>query len=300
MSARPVLRFAPSPNGALHLGHALSALMAHDAARRMGARFLLRIEDIDVGRCRPAFEAGILADLAWLGLDWEAPVRRQSEHFDTYRAAAARLAGMGLLYPCGCSRARIAAAVKEREAGGRPWPRDPDGSPLYPGLCRPAAPDMASPGADGFALRLDMARAVALAGVPLAWTEHGDGFYRPDGRVGGDPAAPGERVPADPAAWGDVVLCRKDAPTSYHLSVAVDDALQGVTHVTRGRDLYHATAVHRLLQALLGLPEPVYAHHRLLAGPDGLKLAKSRGDLALAALREAGASPAGIRRMAGL
>jgi len=293
-----VLRFAPSPTGELHIGHALSALLACDAARRTGGRFLLRIEDIDVGRCRPAFEALIFDDLAWLGIDWEVPVRRQSEHFDDYRAAAHRLAKAELLYPCTCTRSEIAAAVEAREKDGTPWPRDPDGSPLYPGLCRPPAPveaDVTAAGTGDVALRLDMARALELAGGPLAWTEYGDDFYGPDV----DAAAP-QRIAADPAAWGDVVLGRKDTPTSYHLSVVVDDALQGITHVTRGRDLYEATAIHRLLQSLLDLPEPAYAHHRLLTDADGRKLSKSRRDTSLRALRDAGTTAADIRRMVGL
>ncbi len=293
---RPVLRFAPSPTGALHLGHALSALLAHDAARRVGGRFLLRIEDIDGTRCRPEFERGIYEDLAWLGLDWETPVCRQSDHFADYREAAGRLAAMGLLYPCTCSRSEIAAAVGaiEERAGG-PWPRDPDGSPLYPGTCRPkepVEPDISLVEAGHHALRIDMARAVAVAG-PLSWLEFGDPFYSPD-----NPDA--ARVDADPAVWGDVVVCRKETPTSYHLSVVHDDALQGITHVTRGRDLYEATAIHRLLQTLLGLPEPAYAHHRLLMGDDGRKLSKTRGDTSLAALRAAGRTPQDIRRMVGL
>lgn len=294
-----VLRFAPSPNGKLHLGHALSALLTHQAAVRLGGRFLLRIEDIDRDRCRPEFEAGILRDLAWLGLGWEEPVRRQSEHFEDYRAAAGTLADMGLLFACTCTRSEIAAAVAGRAAAGIAWPRDPDGSPLYPGTCRGAVAnraDIARSEAGDCALRLDMARAVAMAGGGLTWAEHGDGFYRSSF----DPADPGRRVAADPAAWGDAVVCRKGSPTSYHLSVVVDDALQGITHVTRGRDLYHATSVHRLLQALLGLPEPAYAHHRLLTGADGLKLSKSRRDLSLRALREAGRTPDDIARMVGL
>jgi len=299
MAEIPILRFAPSPNGELHLGHALSALLAHGAADRLGGRFLLRLEDIDRDRCRPVYEAGILRDLAWLGLTWEQPVRRQSEHFDDYRAAAARLADMGLLFACSCSRANIAAAVAEREAQGIIWPRDPDGAPLYPGTCRAVRADRAAIGraeAGEVALRLDIARALATIPDSLSWSEHGEAFYRD----AFDLSSRGARISADPAAWGDVVICRKGSPTSYHLAVVVDDALQGITHVTRGRDLYWATSVHRLLQVLLGLPAPAYAHHRLLTGPDGLKLAKSRRDLSLRALREAGHSPRDIRRMAGL
>ncbi|MEJ8570238.1 tRNA glutamyl-Q(34) synthetase GluQRS [Microbaculum marinum] len=294
-----VLRFAPSPTGRLHLGHALSALLAHEAARRLGGRFLLRIEDIDPTRCRPEFEAAICDDLAWLGIGWEEPVRRQSEHVDAYLRAAARLADAGLLYPCTCSRRRIADAVAAREAAGALWPRDPDGSPLYPGTCRPAGPlrlDVRQLARAGVALRLDMAAAVARAGGGLQWCEYGDTFYTP----AFDPASRGQAVRADPSGWGDVVLCRKETPTSYHLSVTVDDALQAITHVTRGRDLYEATAIHRLLQRLLDLPEPRYAHHRLLRGAEGRKLSKSAGDTGLRALRDAGATPRDVRRMAGL
>ncbi|MCT8974548.1 tRNA glutamyl-Q(34) synthetase GluQRS [Microbaculum marinisediminis] len=291
----PVLRFAPSPTGALHLGHALSALLTHDAARARGGRFLLRIEDIDRTRCRPAFEQGIQDDLAWLGLAWERPVRRQSDNFADYRAAARELANLGLLYPCTCTRAEIAGTVAALEETEGPWPRDPDGTPLYPGTCRPhepVRPDIGLAEAGHHALRLDMRRAAALAGS-LSWIEHGDAFYD-------RASAPVEHIVAEPARWGDVVICRKETPTSYHLSVTVDDALQGITHVTRGRDLYDATAIHRLLQTLLGLPAPNYAHHRLLMNDDGHKLSKTRGDTGLAALRDAGRTPADIRRMVGL
>jgi glutamyl-Q tRNA(Asp) synthetase len=294
----PVLRFAPSPTGALHLGSALSALLAHDVAERVGGRFLLRIEDTDVTRCRPEYEAAILDELAWLGLTWEQPVRRQSDHFADYRSAAARLAELGLLYPCTCSRSQIAATVAALDTPDRPWPRDPDGTPLYPGTCRPRDPadvDAERVEDGAHALRLDMARAAKLAG-PLAWTEYGDAFYAP----GFDISGSGARIPAAPVGWGDVVLCRKETPTSYHLSVICDDALQGVTHVTRGRDLYEATAIHRLLQKLLGLPEPAYAHHRLLTGADGRKLSKTARDTGIGSLRGDGITPQDIRRIVGL
>lgn len=287
----PVLRFAPSPNGLLHLGHALSAIVTCETARRLGGRFLLRIEDIDVGRCRPEYEAAILEDLAWLGLEWETPVRRQSEHFAGYEAAAGRLREAGLLYPCYASRKEIAAAVMAREAEtGEPWPRDPDGAPVYPGLHRDLGEEArAAFEAEGRrpAWRLDMDRAIAAAGDGLFWREMDE-----DGRT--------TNIAADPAAWGDVVILRKDVPASYHLAVTVDDALQGITHVTRGRDLYDATSVHRLLQRLLDLPEPVYHHHRLILGPDGQKLSKSRQDTALRSLRDEGATPRDIRRRIGL
>ena len=288
--ATPVFRFAPSPNGYLHLGHALSALLNFDMARAAGAKLLLRIEDIDETRCRPEYERAILDDLAWLGIDWEQPVRRQSEHLNDYRDALARLEAQGLLYPSFESRADIAALVAERDRAAA-WPRDPDGAPLYPGNARSMAPSEGRRRIDAgerYALRLDMAAAIARAGT-LAWTETGQG---PGGETGA--------VAAAPAMWGDVVLARKETPTSYHLAVAVDDALQGVTHVVRGQDLFFATSVHRLLQALLGLPVPVYHHHRLLVDADGRKLSKSTQATGLRELRMQGATPADIRRMVGL
>jgi glutamyl-Q tRNA(Asp) synthetase len=276
----PVFRFAPSPNGELHLGHALSALLNAEAARDSGGRLLLRIEDIDPERCRPEYEAGILADLDWLGVAFEQSVRRQSEHFSDYAAALDRLRGLGLVYPSFATRGEIRAAT-----GSRPdWPRDPDGAPLYPRLDRGLDPMIAAEriaAGEPFALRLDMAAALARTG-PLSWREAGR-----------------DRVDADPAAWGDVVLARKDAPTSYHLAVVVDDALQGVTDVIRGTDLFHATAIHRMLQGLLELPEPAYRHHRLILGDDGRKLSKSSRSTSLRALREAGATPDDIRRLVG-
>ncbi|ALA18027.1 MULTISPECIES: tRNA glutamyl-Q(34) synthetase GluQRS [unclassified Chelatococcus] len=289
----PVLRFAPSPNGFLHLGHAYSALLNAALARRLGGRLLLRIEDIDPTRCRPEFEQAIYEDLAWLGLAWEEPVRRQSDHMDDYGAALAKLREMGLVYPCFASRQEIRTAIAERErTESRPWPRDPDGAPLYPGLARRLqAGEVARRLAAGepHALRLDMAGALgrpAASGRELTFVA-----FDPDG---------GERVvSADPARWGDVVLARKEVPTSYHLSVVVDDALQGVTHVVRGRDLEAATDVHRLLQALLGLPAPRYHHHDLVADEAGLKLAKSRGSPALRDLRAAGIGADEIRQRLG-
>ncbi|WP_181705167.1 tRNA glutamyl-Q(34) synthetase GluQRS [Chthonobacter rhizosphaerae] len=288
----PVYRFAPSPNGDLHPGHALSAFLNQEAAHRTGGRLLVRIEDIDGERSRPVFVQRILDDLDWLGVPYERPVRRQSEHLAAYRAALDRLNALGLTYPSFASRAAVKAAIAEAEARtGVPWPRDPDGAPVYPGLDRDLDPAVAAgrmAAGEPHALRLRMDRAAMLAG-PLAWTELGAG---PDGRTG--------RIPADPRAWGDVVVARKDAPASYHLAVVVDDADQGVTEVIRGQDLFFATAVQRLLQALLGLPEPVYRHHRLILGDDGRKLSKSAGSTSLRALRDAGASPADIRRMVGL
>ena len=291
----PVFRFAPSPNGYLHLGHALSALLNFDMARQAGGRFLLRIEDIDVARSRPAYEAAIYQDLAWLGLAWEAPVRRQSARFDVYEATLGRLDVMGLIYPSFESRAEIARLVAEREGAG-PWPRDPDGVPCYPGDAKglPEAERQRRRNAGHpYALRLDMAAAMALAaargGAPLSWTETGAG---PGGESG--------TVVADPAAWGDVILARKDVPASYHLCAVVDDAQQGITHVVRGQDLFHATGLHRLLQVLLGLAQPVYHHHRLIRDAEGRKLSKSTQATGLRELRQGGATPAGIRAMIGL
>ncbi len=287
---QPVFRFAPSPNGYLHLGHALSALVNFDLAQATGGRFLLRIEDIDRTRCRPEFEAAIYEDLAWLGLSWEMPVRRQSEHFPAYQDALGRLTDAGLVYPSFESRAEIARLVAEREAVGR-WPRDPDGAPLYPGAARglsAAEREQRMESGEPYALRLDMAAAQARTG-PLTWTETGVG---PAGETGSELARP--------QAWGDVVLGRKETPTSYHLSVVVDDALQGVTHVVRGQDLFWATSVHRLLQELLGLPSPLYHHHRLILDADGRKLSKSTRATALRELRRQSVDPAAIRRAIGL
>ncbi|ABA04013.1 glutamyl-tRNA synthetase, class Ic [Nitrobacter winogradskyi Nb-255] len=286
----PVFRFAPSPNGFLHLGHAFSALMNFESARRGQGRFLLRIEDIDAARCRPEFEAAIYQDLAWLGLSWETPVRRQSEHLADYRAALDRLAALGLLYPSFESRAEIAALVNAREMDGG-WPRDPDGAPLYPGTAKSlAATERERRLRSGapFALRLDMEAARRLAG-DLTWIERGSG---PDGETG--------EILARPEAWGDVILARKDIPTSYHLSVVIDDALQGVTEVTRGQDLFRSTAVHRLLQEILDLPQPVYRHHDLIRDAEGKKLSKSSRAIGLRELRSGGMTTAELRSLVGL
>jgi glutamyl-Q tRNA(Asp) synthetase len=285
-----ILRFAPSPNGYLHLGHAYSALLNYDMARERGGRLLLRIEDIDGARCRPEFETAIYDDLAWLGISWQQPVRRQSEHFGDYQAAIAKLDAQGLLYPSFESRSEIDVLVAERERHGR-WPRDPDGAPLYPGRARKlsrAERERRLDAGEPFALRLAMDAAVARAGV-LTWTETGTG---PQGQSG--------PVTAAPQMWGDVVLARKDMPTSYHLAVAVDDALEGVSDVVRGQDLFWSTSIHRLLQALLGLPEPGYYHHRLILDAEGRKLSKSIQSTGLRELRAAGAAPADIRRLVGL
>ena len=290
--SRPVFRFAPSPNGELHLGHAHSALLNYERAQEAGGRFLLRIEDIDTARCTPEFERQIYEDLAWLGLKWEEPVRRQSEHFDDYRAALDGLIAEELVYPAFMTRGEVRGAIAEEEAAGRHWPHDPDGVPLYPGLDRQLSRRerrRRMEGGDPFAWRLDMEEAVARMRGPIFWEEKGGG---PEGETG--------RIRADPSEWGDVVLARKDVPTSYHLSVVVDDALQGVTEVVRGRDLFFATSVQRLLQELLGFSPPAYFHHELIMGDDGRKLSKSRRDTGIAALRAAGMTPADIRRMVGL
>jgi len=285
---QPVLRFAPSPNGYLHLGHALSALIDFEMARSLAGRFLLRIEDIDTSRCRPEFEQAIYEDLAWLGMEWEQPVRRQSDHLGAYKQALGNLEAQGLVYPSFESRAEIARHIAQHS--GAPWPHDPDGSPLYPGMAKQlGAEERARRIAAGetYALRLDMEAALQRTGA-LTWVE-----------IGADPKQDHETLMAEPDKWGDVVLARKDTPTSYHLSVVVDDALQGVTHVVRGQDLYQATSVHRVLQTLLGLAAPLYHHHRLILDAERHKLSKSTQATALRELRGQGATPVDIRRMIG-
>jgi glutamyl-Q tRNA(Asp) synthetase len=286
----PTFRFAPSPNGDLHLGHALSAITGFEMAKAVNGRFLLRMEDIDITRTREAHVVQILDDLAWIGLTWETPVMRQSARFDVYRDAANRLLDQGLLYPCWATRSELAAAAAQQPIG-----LDPDGAPLYPGLHKNLTREeraIRQASGEPFALRLDMEKAISLAarltgGAPLTFKEIGQ-----DGR----PSV----VQSAPERWGDAVVVRKEFPASYHLAVVVDDAAQGVTHVTRGRDLYDATGLQRLLQVLLGLPEPVYHHHRLILGPDGTKLSKSAGDTSLRDLRAKGATQAEIRRLVGL
>lgn len=287
---QPVFRFAPSPNGRLHLGHAYSALCNARLAEAFGGRFLVRIEDIDLTRCRPEWTDAILEDLAWLGLRWDEPVRRQSEHFDDYRAAAALLKGRGLLYPCFCTRKEIAAAVATQEAQtGRASPRDPDGAALYPGTCRSLSADEAMgrmAAGEPHAWRIDMARALRAAPGPHRFMAF-------------DPNGTENAVDAGPSRWGDAVIVRKETPTSYHLAVVVDDALQGVTHVVRGTDLEAATDLHVLLQALLGLPTPRYHHHRLVRDGEGDKLSKSLGAESLADLRARGVTAVDIRATLG-
>jgi glutamyl-Q tRNA(Asp) synthetase len=285
-------RFAPSPNGELHLGHAYSALLNQKLAREAGGSLLLRIEDIDTARCTPAFEAGIFRDLAWLGIDWEKPVRRQSEHFAEYEAMLGRLIREELVYPAFMSRGEIRAFISEREQRGENWPRDPDGVPFYPGIDKElplkARKQRIADGAP-FAWRLDVEAAMTRIGKKLSWTEYAD-----------ESLVTTNELDASPQDWGDVIVARRDMPTSYHLSVVADDALQGISHAVRGRDLFLATSVQRLLQELLGLPQPTYFHHRLILGPDGRKLSKSRADISLAALRANGATPDAIKRMIGL
>jgi glutamyl-Q tRNA(Asp) synthetase len=271
-------RFAPSPTGRLHLGHAYSALTAWELAQAAGGEFLLRIEDTDTGRARPEYEAAIRDDLAWLGLTWPEPVLRQSEHLPRYAAALARLTGLGVTYRCRCTRADIRAALSAPQEGAAPQ--------VYPGTCRHRRTEPG--GAD--AVRLDLDRALALAG-PLAFDETGPAHR---GRHALDPDMLRARI-------GDVVLLRKDiGAAAYHLAVVVDDAHQGITDVVRGEDLWEATPLHRLLQALLGLPVPVWHHHRLIRDETGRRLAKRDDARALATLRAHGATPADVRGMLGL
>lgn len=282
---RPVLRFAPSPNGFLHLGHALSALTGFEMARAMDGRFLVRIEDIDQTRVRPTYVDAIFQDLSWLGLSWEEPVLFQSEHLGDYKAAAQRLTDMGLTYPCFASRTEIIAA-------GDGSKRDPDGALIYPGLWRGRSraeiADRMERG-EPYALRLDMTRALEIARNKL---DHSPLGFTEVSQTGAQ-----QRVLCAPERWGDVVLLRKETPSSYAVAVVVDDARQGITHVTRGMDLFAATDVQRLLQVLLDLPEPIYHHHRLIVDASGAKLSKSTGAQSLRALRDAGATPHEIHRL---
>ncbi|MBN8532018.1 MAG: tRNA glutamyl-Q(34) synthetase GluQRS [Alphaproteobacteria bacterium] len=276
---QPVFRFAPSPNGRLHLGHAYSALLNADLAGKLGGRFLLRLEDIDTVRCTPELTQACLDDLAWLGLAWEKPVRIQSQHWSDYAAARERLKVQNLLYPCFCTRAEIAAA-----SGAK----DPDGAPIYPGTCARLTPTaIAMRIVDGEPHSWRLAMEKALDGAPALSYRR----FHPSSRQE-------ENVTADPARWGDAVLIRKDTPASYHLSVVVDDALQGITHVVRGADLEAATDLHVLLQHLLGLPAPRYHHHALIT-ESGEKLSKSKGSETLADLRSRGVDPGEIRAMLG-
>lgn len=289
-SPQTILRFAPSPNGRLHLGHALSALTNERLAAQMGGRLLLRIEDIDGTRCRPEFEQAVHDDLAWLGLQFDGATRRQSEHFPDYAAALGQLQARGLVYPCFCSRSEVKRALAARRAqAGGDWPVDPDNAPLYPGACRmlnPAEAEGRIASGAPHVLRLAMDRAIEAAGAPF--------IYRCFDEAGRETP-----VIADPARWGDVVVARKDTPTSYHLAVVVDDASQGVSHVVRGRDLEAATDIHVVLQRLLDLPAPLYHFHALLLDEEGGKLAKSRLSESLDDLRARGATAEQIRKMLG-
>lgn len=276
-----VTRFAPTPSGYLHLGHAYAALVAFESARAAGGRFLLRIEDIDPGRCRPEFEQGIFEDLRWLGMEWDGPARRQSEHLDLYGEAVAHLDRLGVIYPCFCTRRQIRAEI----AHAGQAPHGPAGEAIYPGICRALGLGERTrrmAGGEAYALRLDVARALELTG-PLTWIDLRAGELR-----------------AAPETFGDVVLARKDVPTSYHLAVTVDDAVQGVTLVTRGEDLFHATHVHCLLQALLGLATPRYYHHNVIADSNGLRMAKRNRAVSLRMLRQSGRRPEDIWRLLGL
>ncbi len=278
-----VFRFAPSPNGYLHLGHAYSAILNCDLAKAQGGRFLLRIEDIDTSRCKPEFEQAIYDDLAWLGLTWEEPVRRQSEHFASYADALQQLRIMEVVYPAFLSRKEINEHVSISEHG---WPHDPDGAPHYPGDERNqtiSQHEAKMESGKEYAWRLDMKKAMQMMHRTLDWCETGSGHS--------------QTIAANPAAWGDVIIARKDTPTSYHLSVVVDDAIQNVTNVVRGSDLYQATSVHRLLQELLGLPAPQYHHHRLIKDVAGIKLSKSIQSTSLRQLRQEGMMPSNLRKL---
>jgi len=287
-----IFRFAPSPNGRLHLGHAFSALINRRLADEAGGKFLLRIEDTDTVRCTPVLEQRMLEDLQWLGIHWDDIPRRQSDHIDTYMESVATLMDAGLVYPAFMSRREIKSFIEGQTASGNAWPVDPDHAPIYPDHDRKMpVSDRAALLAEGkpHAIRLNMQEALLYVGKQLFWHEDGSG---PEGQTG--------QIEARPEIWGDVVLSRKDVPASYHLAVVLDDALQGVTDVVRGRDLFWSTAVHRLLQELLGLPVPTYLHHDLIVDDDGSKLSKSRHDTSLAELRSAGATPSDIRKMLGM
>jgi glutamyl-Q tRNA(Asp) synthetase len=284
--SRPVLRFAPSPNGYLHLGHAYSALLNYKMAKEVGGRFLLRIEDIDLQRSKPEYEAAIFEDLAWLGIEWEEPVMRQSQRFADYELALDRLDSRGLVFPCFCSRGDIAAKVAELGI----WQLDPDGQPLYPGTCKHLSEaERRSRLSSGryAARRLDMTRALSNAEGQFGWNEYSENREL-------------RTINAEPSLWGDAVIGRKDVPTSYHLAVVVDDAAQGITDIVRGLDLFNATSLHRLLQEWLDLPAPNYHHHHLLTDDDGHKLSKSLKAKSLRQLRAEGVTAADIRQRVGL
>ena len=286
---KPVFRFAPSSNGELHLGHAYSALLNQKMAHEYGGKLLLRIEDIDTVRCTPELEARMLEDLEWLGLQWDETPRRQSEHFDEYEKAISRLNEFGLLYPSKLSRSEIKKKISSfEEDTGEFWPRDPDGAPLYPGkereLDQCSQKSIMESGVQ-YSVRLHIHKAIKRINKQLVWHETGSGNF--------------ESITAMPSLWGDVVVARKDTPTSYHIACTLDDALQGITHIVRGQDLFHATAIHRLLQTLLDLPEPTYHHHRLIRDKSGRKLSKSEKDTSIRSLREVGVTQSEIRKRLG-
>jgi glutamyl-Q tRNA(Asp) synthetase len=283
--ARPVFRFAPSPNGYLHLGHAYSALVNQKLAREAGGRLLLRIEDIDQSRCRKEYEDAIYEDLSWLGIEWETPVRRQSEHYSDYARALEGIWERKLVYPCFCSRTDITNII----AGAKGWPSDPDGAPLYPGRCKYLEASETSrwlASGRSATLRLHCDEAIAEGEMRLGWRE----FY--EGKEARD-------VAAEPSRWGDAVVGRRDVPGSYHIACVIDDAAQGVTDVVRGMDLFNATSLHRLLQELLGLPAPNYHHHELILDDEGKKLSKSTQAKSVRSLREAGESAESVRKRVG-
>lgn len=293
---QPVLRFAPSPNGYLHLGHALSALIVWQWAKALGGRFLLRIEDTDISRSKPHFVDAIYEDLAWLGINWEEPVRVQSEHLPDYQHAIERLWQRGLLYPAPASRTEIKQAVKGLDEAQIPWPRDPDGSPFYPFSDRDKAQTPETIPNDA-PLRLDVGAALAELSNPSTETKSLEtkGLEAKilkaatlEAEILDNPSAKPQSIILDPTLWGDPLMRGRDRPVTYHLAVVIDDALQGITHVVRGQDIEAATSIHRLLQSVLGLPAPLYHHHRLILGEDGHKLSKSEGAKSLRSLRKTG------------
>ncbi len=288
----PIFRFAPSPNGLMHLGHAYSAIFNLKMARENDGKMLLRIEDIDTVRCTPENEKLMLEDLEWIGFEWDEKPMRQSGQFERYAETISDLFDEGIAYPSTMSRREIAEAVEAMTAGGKSWQTDPDGAPHYPGNERSLNADErveVMAGNRQYAMRLDLQTAVSMLTNQLTWNETGAG---PEGQSG--------TIFAEPDIWGDVILGRKDIPASYHLSSVLDDAIQGVTYIVRGRDIFHATSVHRLLQELLQLPVPDYHHHDLILDEDGRKLSKSRQSTALRHLREAGMTASDVHRMIGL
>lgn len=290
--SQPVFRFAPSPNGRLHLGHAFSALLNQQMANELDGKLLLRIEDTDLTRCTPVLEQRMLEDLEWLGINWDEEPTRQSDNIATYESIIETLQDEGLVYPAFMSRSQIKATIAREEENGIIWPTDPDGSPLYPNYDRKLLVDERESrieNGDAYALRLDMEKALQFINSDLHWFENCEG---PNSEIG--------VINADPAAWGDIILSRKDAPASYHLACVTDDAMQGITHVVRGRDLFWSTSVHLLLQQLLGFPTPQYHHHDLILDENNNKLSKSNNDTSIAQLRETGATVMDIKKMIGI